>query len=108
MELKTRRVHFAGCMTNPDANWMEKIARNLTDCEDGFLNGTRYQLMDRDGKFSPALREIVKNEDIKPVRHPPKSPNLNTPIERLMRSIKSECLAKMFFFGEQSLRNAVG
>lgn len=56
---------------------MKKIARNLTDCEDGFLNGTRYQLMDRDGKFSPALREIVKNEGVKPVQLPPKSPNLN-------------------------------
>jgi len=87
---------------------MKQIAKDLTDCEDGFLNGTRYLLMDRNGKFSPAFREIVKNEGVKLVRLPPKSPNLNVHIERFMRSIKSECLAKMIFFGEKTLRNAVG
>jgi len=56
-------------MTNSNATWMKQIARNLTDCEDGFLNGTYYLLMDRDGKFSPAFREIVKNEGVKPVRY---------------------------------------
>jgi hypothetical protein len=59
MELKNRRVHFAGCTPNPDETWMKQIARNLTDCEDGFLNGTRYLLMDRDGKFCPAFRERI-------------------------------------------------
>ena len=38
MELATRRVHFAGCSTNPDQAWMKQVARNLTDVEDGFLN----------------------------------------------------------------------
>lgn len=37
MELKTRRVHFAGCTTNPHGQWMQQMARNLTDAEDGFL-----------------------------------------------------------------------
>ena len=108
MEVKTRRVDFAGCTTNPDETWMKQIARNLTDCEDGFLNDTDYLLMDRDGKFCPAFREIVKSEGARPLRLPPKSPNLNAHIERFMRSIKSECLAKIIFFGEKSLRIAVG
>jgi len=107
VEVATRRVHFGGCTPNPDETWMRQIARNPTDCEDGFLNGTRYLLMDRDGKFCAAFREIVKSEGARPLRLPPKSPNLNAHIERFMRSIKSECLAKMIFFGETSLRNAV-
>ena len=37
MELKTRRVHFAGCTPNPDEAWMTQVARNLTDAIDGFL-----------------------------------------------------------------------
>jgi len=43
MERKTRRVHFAGCTPNPQERWMKKIARNLTDTEDGFLSGKRSQ-----------------------------------------------------------------
>jgi putative transposase len=56
MEIATRRVHFAGCSTSPDERWMKQIARNLTDAFDGFLNGKRYVLMDRDGMASFVLR----------------------------------------------------
>ena len=31
MELKTRRVAFAGCTTNPNEAWMKTIARELFD-----------------------------------------------------------------------------
>lgn len=37
---------------------------------------------------------------------PPRSPNLNANLERFLRSLKSECLDRMIFFGEQSLRKA--
>ncbi len=42
MELKTRRVYFAGCTTNPHEAWMKNMARELTNHEDGFLNGKQY------------------------------------------------------------------
>jgi transposase InsO family protein len=107
MEIATRRVHFAGCTLNPDGPWVQQIARNLTDAEDGFLQGKRYVLMDRDGKFSPAFQEVLKTEGIEPVLLPAKSPNLNAQVERFHRSLKEECLDKMIFFGEAMLRNAV-
>lgn len=40
-------------------------------------------------------------------RLPPQSPNLNSFAERWVRSIKSECLEKMIFFGEKMFRHAV-
>ena len=107
MEVATRRVHFAGCTTNPDEPWMKQIARNLTDCEDGFLNGKRFLIMDRDSKFSDTFRRILEDEGIESVRLPPRSPNLNPHIERFMRSIKDESLSRLIFFGENMLRNAV-
>ncbi len=48
MELKTRRVNFAGCTTNPNEAWMKTIARELTNHEDGFLKNKKYLMMDRD------------------------------------------------------------
>jgi putative transposase len=65
MELKTRRVHLAGCMPHPNDGGMKQIARNLTDPMDGFLLGKRYLLMDRDGKFSPAFRDRLKDEGVR-------------------------------------------
>ncbi len=107
MELKTRRVHFAGCTPNPKESWIKQVARNLTDPEDGFLKEKRYLVMDRDTKFCEAFREILEDEDVKPLRLPPRSPNLNANLERYFRSLKDECLSRMIFFGEKSLRRAV-
>ncbi len=108
MELKTRRVHFAGCTTNSDGGQsMRRMAKNMTDCEDGFLNGKTHLIMDRDTRFSKAFRKILADEGIESVRLPPRSPNLNAFIERFMRSLKEESLDRMIFFGEPSLRNTV-
>ena len=108
IELKTRRVHFAGT-TDPGDNGarMNQFAKNLTDCEDGFLLGKTHLIMDRDTRFSEAFRQTLADEGVMSVRLPPRSPNLNAYMERFMRSIKEECLNRMIFFGEGSLRNAV-
>ncbi|MHB8864588.1 MAG: integrase core domain-containing protein [Pirellulaceae bacterium] len=41
------------------------------------------------------------------VRLPPQGPNLNAHLERFFGSLKSECLDRLIFFGEESLRRAV-
>jgi transposase InsO family protein len=107
MELATRRVHFAGSTANPDEPWMLQVSRNLSDAEDGFLRGKKYLLMDRDTKFSEAFRVTLEQAGVKGVRLPPRSPNLTPHIERFMRSLKDECLHRMIFFGESSLKTAV-
>ena len=107
MELKTRRVNFAGCTTNPDEAWMNAIARELTNHEDGFLNDKKYLIMDRDATFSRSFRACLRREGVKPVRLPPRSPNLNAHLERFFGSLKSECLYKLILFGENATRRAV-
>jgi transposase InsO family protein len=63
--------------------------------------------MDRDDKFCQDFRDFLEHEGVEPVRLPPRSPNLTPHIERFMRSIKEECLERLIFFGEASLRKAV-
>jgi len=108
MEVATRRVHFAGCTVNPNEAWMKQVAKNLTDFEEGFLNGKRYLIMDGDTQFCAKFRSILKDEGVKSVRLPPQSPDLNPHIERFVRSIKEECLSKMIFFAEKMLRTTIG
>ena len=42
IELSTRRVQLASISKNANGLWMNQIARNLTDSEDGLLKGKRY------------------------------------------------------------------
>ena len=107
MELKTRRVHFTGCTTSPHETWVKQMARELTKHEDGFLNGKRYLIMDRDTKFCESFRSFLSNENVQPVRLPPRSPNMNAHLERFFGSLKSECLDRLILFGENAMRNAV-
>ena len=104
---KSRKVCYAGMTTSPNDAWMQQIARNHIDDEDGFLRESRLLLMDGDTKFSAAFRHTLSLGGVHALRLPPKTPNLNAYIERFMRSLKEECLNRMIFFGEKSLENAV-
>jgi len=84
-----------------------QIARYITDVDDGFLRGKRYLILDRDAKYSDGFRSLLVREGIHVVRLPPRSPNLNAFAERFVRSIKEECLNRMIFFGQASLRHAI-
>ena len=106
VDLKSRRVHFAGCTPNPDEIWMKQIARDIS-AFDGFLAENKYLLMDRDTKFCVSFRETIAAADITCLQLPKRSPNLNGHMEGFMRSIKEECLRKLILFVERSLRNAV-
>jgi len=83
-----------------------QIGRNLTDPLGGFLAEKRLLILDRDSKYSSAFRDLLEDAGIQIVRLPPRSPNLNAYAERFVRSIKTECLNRMIFFGERSLRKA--
>ena len=107
IDLKTRRVEIAGILPRPNGEWMSQVARNLTDCDDGFLKEARYLIHDRDPLFTRSFREILKSSGIETLKLPARSPNLNAYAERFVRSIKSECLAQIIPLGEDHLRHAV-
>ena len=55
----------------------------------------------------PRVRRGVRDGGARPVRLPPRSPNLNAYAERWVRSVKDECLAKLILVGEPALRTAL-
>jgi len=57
--------------------------------------------------FTSGFAEILRSAGVKVIKLPPRSPNLDPHAERFVRSIKYECLDKMIFFGEISLKRAV-
>jgi len=107
ISLADRVVQIAGITTRPDEAWMLQVARNLVDAETGVLHGKRYLIIDRDTKYATSFRRLVNGSGTSVIRLPPLSPNLNAYAERFVRSIKFECLNRMIFIGEASLRRAV-
>jgi putative transposase len=107
MRLKTREVEIAGITESPNGEWTIQMARNLTDCESGFFRNTTHIIVDRDNSFKPFRSYIDNLTEAQMVPLPFRSPNLNAFLERFMRSMKSECLNRMIFFGRNSLERAL-
>ena len=76
IRLASRKVNIVGIIPEPDGEWMKQMARNLTDCEDGFLLGCRYLIHDRATLFTGEFPTILESVGAKSVRLPARSPNL--------------------------------
>jgi putative transposase len=107
IHLGSRKIHVAGVTPHPTEAWMVQAARNVTMEAWGFLSPGQYLIPDRDGKYCPALQQIIDDAGGTRVSLPPRSPNLNAYAERWVRSVKEECLARLILCGEASLRHAL-
>jgi putative transposase len=72
IELGSRRVHFAGCTTNPSGTWVVQQARNLSFTN--VLDRMRFLIHDRDSKFTAAFDEAFRSEGITVIRTPVQAP----------------------------------
>jgi putative transposase len=101
IEHGSRRVRLAGVTANPDGVWMRQQARNLTVEER--LHDVRLLLHDRDAKFSGPFDEIVRGEGVRVIKTPVRAPQANAIAERLVRSVRNECLDHVLVFGRRHL-----
>jgi len=62
---------------------------------------------DRATVFSEHFHQLLRSGRVEPLRLPARSPNLNAYAEQFVRTIREECLNRMVFFGESSLRRAL-
>jgi transposase InsO family protein len=105
IELGSRRVHLAGCTTNPTGGWVTQQARNLSFT--GVLEQTRFLIHDRDSKFSHAFDEVFRSEGINVIRTPIRAPQANAYAERFIRTVRGECLDWLLIFGRRHLEHVL-
>jgi transposase InsO family protein len=109
MELATRKVFFTPVKPQPDGPYMLQVAKILTDSEDGFLQGKRYLIHDRDSLYRTAgFHGILRGSGIEPVKLPARSPDLNCYAERFVKSVKSECLDHLILSSVKQLEYVLG
>jgi putative transposase len=103
IELESRRVHLAGCTTNPTGAWVTQQARNLSFT--GLLERTRFLIHDRDSKFSAGFEEVFRSEGIKVIKTPIRAPQANAHAERFVRTVRAECLDWLLILGRRHLEH---
>jgi putative transposase len=99
---RRRMVHF-GVTAHPTAEWTVQQLRNAFPWE----SAPRYLLRDRDRIFGEEFVSQVKAMGIKQVLSAPRSPWQRAYVERLIGSIRRECLDHVVVFSESSLRRTL-
>jgi putative transposase len=82
IELSTRKVHVAGCTSNPNDAWVTQQARNLVMGLDGRAQPFRFLIHDRDAKFTQRFDNVFHSEGVEIIRTPIRSPKANSVAER--------------------------
>jgi transposase InsO family protein len=92
---------WLGVTTHPNAEW---LARQLTEAW-GWNEPPRYIIRDRDGAYGDAFLRRFGAMGIRDRPISVRSPWQNGHAERLIGSIRRECLDHVVVFGERHLRH---
>jgi transposase InsO family protein len=98
-----RRLIRVSVTTNPTAEW---IAGQVTEAFP-WDEAPRHLLRDRDGSFGPAYTRRIRAMGIRDHPTAPCSPWQNGHVERMIGSIRRECLDHLVVFGEADLRRVL-
>jgi transposase InsO family protein len=98
-----RRLVTISVTSNPTAEW---IAGQVTDAFP-WDEAPRNLIRDRDGAFSPAYTHRIRAMRIRDHPTAPRSPWQNGHVERLIGSIRRECLDHLLVFDEAHLRRVL-
>jgi putative transposase len=98
-----RRVVHLNVTAHPTAEWTAQQLREAFP----FDQVPRYLLRDRDHISGDTFRAQVNNMQIREVLSAPRSPWQRAYVERVIGSIRRECLDHVIVFGETSLRRTL-
>jgi len=98
-----RRILHCNVTAHPTAEWTGQQLREAFP----FDQLPRYLLRDRDAIFGDAFRRQVRDMGIQEVLGIPRSPWQRAYVERVIGSIRRECLDHLIVFNEVSLRRTL-
>jgi Integrase core domain len=105
IELGSRRVHLAGCTTNPTGAWVTQQARNLSFTS--LLERTRVPDPRPRQQVHRGFDEVFRSEGIKVIQTPIHAPQANAYAERFVRTVRAECLDWLLILGRRHLKHVL-
>ena len=96
-----RRILHFNVTAHPTAAW---AAQQIREALPGDGTEPRYLLRDRDGAYGDEFRQVVRAIGIREILTAPQSPWQNPYAERVIGSIRRECLDHLIILSEHHLR----
>jgi transposase InsO family protein len=102
--LERRRVAHFAVTAHPTAEWVSQQIREAFP----FDQAPKYLIRDRDAIYGDCFRRQLRSMGIEEMLTAPRSPWQNPFAERLIGSIRRECLDHVIVFGEAHLKRVLG
>jgi transposase InsO family protein len=96
---ESRRVVHVGVTDHPTDAWITQQVRDATPFEDK----PKYLICDNDKKFGPMFERVAQTSGIEVIHTPYAAPRANAICERLVGSLRRECLDHILVTGELQL-----
>jgi putative transposase len=103
IELGSRRIHLSASTAHPDGASVTQQARNLAMELDDRPTAVRFLIRDRDTKFVGPFDEVFRSEGAKVIQTPVRAPNANAYAERVIETVRAECLDWSLILGRRHL-----
>jgi putative transposase len=100
MEHATRKILHANVTTHPTAQWTLQQLREAIPADHTY----RFLIHDRDTIFSGDLDQCVRHLGLRVLKTPPQSPQANARCERLLGTLRRECLDYLIPLSENHLQ----
>ena len=103
MELGRRQILHHNVTAHPSAEWtLQQFREALTE-----EHSYRFLIHDRDSIFSKDLDKAVSAMGVRILKTPVRAPKANAVCERLVGTIRRECLDFLIPFGERHLKQVL-
>jgi transposase InsO family protein len=100
MEIGSRRILHFNITGHPTAEWTTQQFREILDDPHPY----RFVVHDRDSIFSSSFDAALKDFGVRPIRTPTRAPKANAYCERLIGTIRRECLDYLIPINDRHLR----
>src|SRR3984893_16976254 len=101
IEHRSRRLIHCNVTAHPSAAWTLQQLREIVGLQDRY----EYLLHDRDCIFASHLDESITKLGVKVLKSPPRSPTANAICERVIGTMRRECLDWLIPLSESHLRS---
>jgi putative transposase len=99
----TRLVRIAGVTAKPFSDWVTQQARNLSTDLAEHATAVKFLIRDRDTKFTASFDAVFTADAIRVIRTPVRAPRANALCERVIGTIRRECLDRIIILGRRHL-----
>lgn len=100
---ETREIVHTAVTANPTDEWTAQQIKEATP----FDQRPKYLIHDNDNKFGDRFADVAKSSGIEIKNTPPRASQANAHCERLISSLKRECLDYFIVFNERHLKRIV-